>query len=163
MEVKEFFNKLELYCKKIKQHCTKCCFRDFCYCVPANYTDELLENTSRQIAKLDRKPIRQTLTDGIKALPDTPHKTMWYKHYTDLIYKTVTGKTAKQLRDERGAPVKAVASDYMTAAEIESVTALENSVAVLIWQISALQLTICCPLTRHITWRFCESLYHLGG
>jgi phage regulator Rha-like protein len=86
----------------------------------------------RQIAKLDRKPIRQTLTDGIKALPDTPHKTMWYKHYTDLIYKTVTGKTAKQLREERGAPPKAVASDYMTATEIESVTALENSVAVLI-------------------------------
>lgn len=86
----------------------------------------------RQIAKLDRKPIRQTLTDGIKALPDTPHKTMWYKHYTDLIYKTVTGKTAKQLREDRGAPPKATASDYMTAAEIEAVTKMENTVSVLI-------------------------------
>ena len=86
----------------------------------------------RQIAKLDRKPIRESLTDGIKAMPETPHKTMWYKHYTDLIYRTVTGKTAKQLRGARGAPPKAVASDYMTADEIEAITRMENRVAVML-------------------------------
>lgn len=86
----------------------------------------------RQIAKLDRKPIRESLTDGIKALPETPHKTMWYKHYTDLIYRTVTGKTAKQLREDRSAPPKATASDYMTAGEIEAVTRMENRVAVML-------------------------------
>lgn len=86
----------------------------------------------RQIAKLDRKPIRESLTDGIKALPETPHKSMWYKHYTDLIYRTVTGKTAKQLREDRGAPPKATASDYMGAAELEAVTRMENRVAVML-------------------------------
>lgn len=86
----------------------------------------------RQIAKLDRKPIRESLTDGIKALPETPHKAMWYKHYTDLIYRIVTGKTAKQLREECGASPKAVASDYMTANEIEAVTRMENRVAVML-------------------------------
>ena len=86
----------------------------------------------RQIAKLDRKPIRESLTNGIKAMPETPHKTMWYKHYTDLIYRAVTGKTAKQLREDRGAPPKATASDYMTAEEIEAVTRMENRVAVML-------------------------------
>lgn len=86
----------------------------------------------RQIAKLDRKPIRESLTDTIKALPETPHKSMWYKHYTDLIYRTVTGKTAKQLREARGAPPKAIASDYMEADELEAVTRMENRVAVML-------------------------------
>ncbi len=86
----------------------------------------------RQIAKLDRKPIRESLTDTIKALPETPHKSMWYKHYTDLIYRTVTGKTAKQLREARGAPPKATASDYMAADEIEAVAHMENRVAVML-------------------------------
>ncbi len=86
----------------------------------------------RQIAKLDRKPIREALTDGIKALPETPHKLMWYKHYTDLIYRTVIGKTAKQLRKVRDAPPKATVSDYMTADEIKAVTRMENRVAVML-------------------------------
>lgn len=86
----------------------------------------------RQIAKLDRKPIRESLTDGIRNLPETPHKSMWYKHYTDLIYRIVTGMTAKQLREARGAPQKAVASDYMDAEEIEAVTRTENRVAVML-------------------------------
>ena len=86
----------------------------------------------RQIAKADRKPIRESLTDGIKALPESPHKSMWYKHYTDLIYRSVTGKTAKQLREERGAPLRATASDYMTSEEIEAVSAAENRVAVML-------------------------------
>ena len=86
----------------------------------------------RQIAKLNRKPIRESLTDGIKALPDSPHKNMWYKNYTDLIYRTVTGKTAKQLRKERSAPPKATASDYMTASELEAISCMENRVAVML-------------------------------
>lgn len=86
----------------------------------------------RQIAKLDRKPIRESLTDGIKALPETPHKSMWYKHFTDLIYRTVTGQTAKQLRKSRNAPPKATASDYMSSDEIEAVTHMENRVAVML-------------------------------
>lgn len=86
----------------------------------------------RQIAKLNRKPIRESLTDGIKALPDSPHKNMWYKNYTDLIYRTVTGKTAKQLRKERNALPKAIASDYMTASELEAISCMENRVSVML-------------------------------
>lgn len=83
-------------------------------------------------AKMERKPLRLDMTDAIKALPDSPHKTMKYKHYTDLAYKTAFGKSAKQLRKERGAPEKAVASDYMTAEEIEAAAKMENRIAVLI-------------------------------
>ena len=43
MDNKEFLKKLQCHCKQVKQHCVECCFRDFCYCVPANYNDKLLD------------------------------------------------------------------------------------------------------------------------
>lgn len=46
--------------------------------------------------KLERKPIRIGLTDAIKALPESPHKHLKYKQYTDLAYKLAIGKTAKK-------------------------------------------------------------------
>lgn len=86
----------------------------------------------RQIAKMERKPIRKALTDGIKYIPDSPHKGRMFGNYTNLIYKTVLGKNAKQIREERGAPKRANASDFLTAEELESVTAMENRVAVML-------------------------------
>lgn len=82
--------------------------------------------------KLARKPIRIGLTDAIKALPESPHKHLKYKQYTDLAYKLAIGKTAKQVRMERGANKKDTASNFLTSEEIEAVSKAENSISVLL-------------------------------
>lgn len=82
-------------------------------------------------AKLERKPIRRTLTDAIKAMPDSPHKKWKYAQYTNLVYLAAFGKTAKEIRMERGAKKTDTASDFLTAGELEQVNAYENRVAVL--------------------------------
>ena len=85
-----------------------------------------------QAAKAERKPVRASMTDAIKALPHSPHKAFKYGQFTDLAYKLALGKTARQLRKERGAVKTATASDYMTAEEIALVSESENKIAVLI-------------------------------
>ncbi|EOQ39610.1 Rha family transcriptional regulator [Butyricicoccus pullicaecorum] len=85
-----------------------------------------------QAAKMERRPVRVSMTDAIKALPDSPHKAMKYGQYTDLAYKLALGRTARQLRKDRGADKHAVASDYMTAEEISLVSDVENKIGVLI-------------------------------
>lgn len=82
--------------------------------------------------KLERKPIRIGLTDAIKALPESPHKHLKYKQYTNLAYKLAIGKTAKQVRMERGANKKDTASNFLTSEEIEAVSKAENSISVLL-------------------------------
>ena len=83
----------------------------------------------RQVNREERKPIRRSLTDSVK---DNPDKGVWsYKLYTDLCYKAVVGKTASQLRKERGAAPKANATDFLTADEISAVSRVEGQVAVL--------------------------------
>lgn len=85
-----------------------------------------------QAAKMERRPVRVSMTDAIKALPDSPHKAMKYGQYTNLAYLLALGKTASQVRRERGAKKRANASDYMTAEEISLVSVMENRIAVLI-------------------------------
>lgn len=85
-----------------------------------------------RLAKSDRKPIRTSMTDAIKALPESPHKQFRYSQYTDLAYRAALGKTAKQLRNERGADRDANASNYMTADEIQAVSKMENRISVLL-------------------------------
>jgi len=85
-----------------------------------------------RVAKAERKPVRLGMTDAIKALPDSPHKQFKYNQYTDLAYRTALGKSARQLRQERGASNTATASDYMSSEEIAAVSNMENHIAVLL-------------------------------
>ena len=85
-----------------------------------------------QAAKMERRPVRASMTDAIKALPDSPHKAMKYGQYTNLAYLLALGKTASQVRRERGAKKRANASDYLTAEEISLVAEIENKIGVLI-------------------------------
>lgn len=85
-----------------------------------------------QMAKASRRPVRVSMTDAIQALPDSPHKALKYGQYTDLAYKLALGRTARQLRKDRGADKRATASDYMTAEEISLVAEVENKIGVLI-------------------------------
>lgn len=91
-----------------------------------------LELQKVQMAKVTRTPIRVNMTDAIKALPESPHKQFKYVQFTNLAYKLALGKTASQLRKERGADKKATASDFMTSEEITLVSEIENKIGVLI-------------------------------
>lgn len=89
--------------------------------------------TELQMRHLERerlKPIRREMTDVIQENPD--HSKWDFKLYTDLAYKIVTGKTAAQVRKERGASKKARAIEYMTADEMERIAKLTNKISVLL-------------------------------
>lgn len=90
------------------------------------------ELMSIKTIKAERKPLRTSMTDTIKALPDSPHKQFKYNQYTDLAYMAALGKTARQLRKERGAEKSATASDYMSSDELAAVSKMENRISVLL-------------------------------
>lgn len=75
---------------------------------------------------------RRNMTDAIKDLPESPHKHMKYIHYTNLVYQSVTGLTAKKLKETRGFKSNASPSDFLTSSELSLITNLEAKVAVLI-------------------------------
>ena len=85
-----------------------------------------------KVIKAERKPLRTSMTDAIKALPDSPHKQFKYSQYTDLAYTAALGRTARQLRKERGADKDATAIDYMNADELAAVASMENRISVLL-------------------------------
>ncbi len=92
--------------------------------------DELVE---RRVKRASLAPVRRNMTDVIRdCIPDSPHKSMWYKHYTDLAYRAALGKSAAQVRREREAPKDAVAADYLTASELEAVGRCTDQIGVLL-------------------------------
>ena len=91
------------------------------------------ELTRRAVERAKLTPVRREMTDIIRdCVPDSPHKAMMYKHYTDLAYRAALGKTAAQLRKERGAGKKANATEYLTAAELAAVEVMTQKIGVLI-------------------------------
>lgn len=75
------------------------------------------------------KSVRKSMTDVIKELELSPH---YYKHYTDLVYKTALGFNAKQLREAREVSKKSTILDFLTSEEIEAVNKREQQVATLL-------------------------------
>lgn len=91
------------------------------------------ELSKRQVNRAKMLPTRRDMTDAIRdCVPDSPHKAMWYKHYTDLAYRAAFGKTAAQIRKERGATSKAVAADYLTSEEMAAVERVSRQIGVLV-------------------------------
>lgn len=90
------------------------------------------ELNSRKVTREIGKQAREALTNAIQGLPDSPHKAMKYKHYTDLIYKIVFGKNAKQLRAEYGISEKDNLRDRFQSIENERIEKLEQQVGVMI-------------------------------
>lgn len=90
---------------------------------------ELNKRTAtRQRAKMSR----ECLTNAIQGLPESPHKAMKYKHYTDLVYKIVFGKNASQLKNQYGIDKKDSVRNYFTAEEMEKVEKLEQQISSLV-------------------------------
>lgn len=91
------------------------------------------ELVKREVEQVKLTPTRRELTDAIRDnVPDSPHKAMWYRHYTDLAYRAAFGKSAAQLRKERDAPKGAVAADYLTSDELERVERATKQIGVLV-------------------------------
>ena len=90
------------------------------------------ELNSRRVTRQIAKQSREALTNAIQALPESPHKSMKYKHFTDLVYKIVFGKNAKQLRHEYGITEKDNLRDRFTVEENSLIEKLENQISVLL-------------------------------
>ena len=77
--------------------------------------------------------VRHILTDAIKnMLPESTHKRFAYPIYTNLIYKVLFDKNAKQLQQEYKLQKGESVRDYFTADELASVENLERLSAGLI-------------------------------
>lgn len=91
------------------------------------------ELVRREVERVKLTPTRREMTDAIRDnVPDSPHKAMWYRHYTDLAYRAAFGKSAAQLRRERGAAKGAVAADYLTSEELGRVERVTKQIGVLV-------------------------------
>lgn len=77
--------------------------------------------------------IRHILTDTIKMkIADSPNKKFAYPNYTKLIYRTIFGKSLKELQADFGVKPKETVRDYMTAEQLKEVESMEMLVSSLI-------------------------------
>ena len=91
------------------------------------------ELSRRRELRAAGKPIRRSLTDAIRDSGEVERmKGHAYSTYTALALKLATGKTARQLRQERGADRDAHAVDILTAEELEVYQRKEAAIAVLL-------------------------------
>lgn len=73
------------------------------------------------------------LTDTIKMkVIDSPHKKFMYPNYTKLIYKTIFGKSMKELQDQYGVKGKESIREYVTSDELKQIETMEMLVSSLI-------------------------------
>ena len=90
------------------------------------------ELMNRKVTRQIGKQAREALTNAIQGLPESPHKQMKFKHYTDLVYKIVFGKNTKQLRDAYGITKKDNLRNRFTSSELAQVEKLEGQISSLI-------------------------------
>lgn len=114
------------------------------------------ELEKRKELRTQGKPTRRKLTD---ALRDSGEDDRMHRHsygtYTDLLYKAAVGKSAKQLRTERGASRKATAKDLLSSGELSLYEKKEAAATVLLdagfryEEIKEILLKGADPLCRH--------------
>nr|DAI54599.1 MAG TPA: regulatory protein [Bacteriophage sp.] len=92
--------------------------------------------TERQQWQIERDKgiiVRHILTDTIKMkVTDSPHKKVMYPNYTKLIYKTIFGKSMKELQDQYGVKGKESIREYITSDELKQIETMEMLVSSLI-------------------------------
>ena len=77
--------------------------------------------------------VRHILTDTIKnVLPESPHKNFAYPNYTNLFYRLLFGKTAKELQAEFKIGKNESVREHLTKDELAEVENLERLTAGLI-------------------------------
>ena len=91
------------------------------------------ERQKREIERQKGSLVRHILTDTIKMkVTDSPHKKFMYPNYTKLIYKTIFGKTVKELQEHYGVKRKESIREYVTADELKQIESMEMLVSSLI-------------------------------
>lgn len=81
------------------------------------------QNYEFQLQRALEQPLRRNLTDAVKTWK---HANGWsYSLITNLLFKTVTGKNAKQLKDSRGL-ASSSALDLLTADELKHYQGAEH-------------------------------------
>ena len=92
--------------------------------------------TERQQWQIERDKgvvIRHILTDTIKMkVAESPHKRFAYPNYTNLIYRTLFGKSARELEDELDVKAKENLRDYFSGEALAQVQSMEMLVSSLI-------------------------------
>lgn len=80
-----------------------------------------------KIIRARSKAERRLFTDILKeVLPESPHKNWRYKQFTDLVYKHVTGYTAKQLREIYDKPKDFNVRELLTPQQLREVAKYES-------------------------------------
>lgn len=87
------------------------------------------EQLSRQMLRGVGKPLRKNLTDAIK---EAGFSHYFYKHFTNLCYKSAIGFNASQVRKARDIKKGKNILDYLTKEEQEAIYKREQQIAVLI-------------------------------
>jgi Rha family phage regulatory protein len=96
-----------------------------------NEMEELLKG--KLIEREKGIAVRQSLTKAIQQSSENERMHGHaYSTYTDIVYRTVFGKTAKQLREEYGIDKKANLRDYFTVEELEKVQSIEMIISGLV-------------------------------
>lgn len=96
-----------------------------------NQMEELLKG--KLIEREKGIAVRQSLTKAIQQSSENERMHGHaYSTYTDIVYRTVFGKTAKQLREEYEIDKKANLRDYFTAEELEKVQSIEMIISGLV-------------------------------
>ena len=91
------------------------------------------ELSRREVERAVKAPVRRSLTDAIRdSGEDERMKGHAYTTYTNLIYKTVTGENAAEIRKNRGASKGVDVVRLLSAAELAEVTKREAQVCTLL-------------------------------
>lgn len=94
-----------------------------------SYTIDIKQEVQRQLARELGKKERRSLTAAIKEfVPESPHKKFSYKNHTDLVYKIIFGKNAKQLKVERMVKENQSIRDVLNFEELKKVDMVEAMV-----------------------------------
>lgn len=83
----------------------------------------------REVGIIERKRMTSAIA---KYIPNTRHKQFAYPNYTNMIYKILFQKTAKELREERKCKTNDVLRDTFSESELKQVEEVETIVTGLI-------------------------------
>ena len=93
-----------------------------------------LERQQWQIERDKGIIVRHILTDTIKMkVADSPNKKFMYPNYTKLIYKTIFGKSIKELQEQYGVKGRESIREYLPADQLKEVESMEMLVSSLIY------------------------------
>lgn len=87
------------------------------------------EQLSRQALRSAGKQVRLSMTDAIKKADLSPH---FYKHYTNLCYKSAIGFNTTQIKKARNVVKNCSLMDYLSIEELEAVSERESQIATMI-------------------------------